>query len=203
MRFASILFAFLAVTGCTDERCEDQRLRAEEVYRDALEHDAPMVRRYAMEGDSPEAGCLRFLDHRGVLVEKKPDRLGPGGTALCRVVALSPSYEQSDARTRAAHVCHEAVHIATQMRIGCGEFFKQYADPVLRVGHEATPLAVGHWVREQMGSTEHWVQRSIDHRSSRANSFYKLFGIVDETCVAEIWSAANTEHKELADGKEV
>lgn len=137
---------------------------------------------------SDEAYCRKLITDRGAgFVTKQEGQRS--ATALVYAVALPWDFEQRNAVSRAALMCHEAVHIVWQHRVGTVAAAIDYATVSGRVAAESTGYAITEAVQRRHGWT---TERILAQRARRLKGFselYRLGGAISDACVGEFFVA--------------
>ncbi len=207
--YAVVLTVTLAVSGCATltrlktaiadldvkgpATCELYVQKGRGIAEAAWTHDWPV---FAPMLDTPpdaeadEAFCRRVITDRGAKILTKP----PGqqhSTAVVFAVFLDPDFESRSAVRQAATMCHEAVHIVWQHRVGIPMAIADYATVSGRLSTEAVAYAWGDMVLSRNGVTPEWIVGARRQRADRFPETYKLSRLVSSECVYDYLTAVS------------
>lgn len=165
--------------------CEYYQQRARGVIEYAWEQDwpafAPMFATKATP-EEDEATCRGLIESAGASFAVRPTD-DSAASATCFVVWLASDWKQRSAIQRASTMCHEAAHILSQKREGCGYWAANYATVSGRMGYESIGFAISDATFERHG----WSPVRIAKRQvKRAASFpekYRLGRVLSSSCV--------------------
>lgn len=171
----------------TQQTCEFYRQRARGMVEYAWERDWPQLAPVFAEKRTPqedEAMCRQMVLDAGATFATRPND-NAAASATCSRVWLASDWSKRSPVHRASTMCHEAAHILSQKREGCGYWTANYATVSGRLGYEAIGYAISDAMYERHGWS---AERIAKRQAKRANEFpekYRLERTLDVKCTGE------------------
>ena len=147
-----------------------------------------------VDPEADEAFCRGVIAKHGAAILTKADGQSHS-TSLAFVVLLSPKFADYSPSHRAATMCHEAMHIVWQSRVGPARAGVEYLTVSGRMASEAVAYALGDAIYRRHGKTDEWLDGQRESRAKRFPKTYKLEKLVSAECVLDILGGVSDELK--------
>lgn len=141
--------------------------------------------------ESDETFCRSVITSLGATIATKTTE-DTSATALPLVVSLPKDFPLRDPISRAALICHEAVHIKWETRVGAAIALVTYVHVSGRVGQEGVAYAISDAVERRHGWTEDQILQARNRRVKGFAKNYKVSKTLADACVGTFFTAVST-----------
>lgn len=180
--------------------CELYTTKGRGMAEDAWANDWPVFAPIFQTPADPaadEAFCRKLIVDRKAAIMPKP-KGGHAATALSYVVLLPQDFDSKSPQYRASTMCHEAVHIVWQKRVGIALAALEYATISGRITSEGVAYAVDDALTERYGADPKAFAEGRRKRAERFPESYELKRLVDAECIGDFFDAIREELRERA-----
>ncbi len=177
--------------------CEFYRQRARGMAENAWTYDWPALAPVLTGKGTPEqdeASCRKLITDAGARFAVRPND-SAAASATCSVVWLASDFERRDPVNRASTMCHEAAHILSQQREGCGYWSMNYAMVSGRIAYESVGYAVSDAMFEKHGWSAERIAKRQARRANRFGQTYRVGKLINAQCVGEYFMDVREEFR--------